>query len=455
MEKLWKKQAITIPTSRSTYRAMIGNYQRQACWDSAGYVYIVTAEDNGSGNMKRLAVYRSVNGNFDLSAGFTFQADTTIANGYIANEILSLTEFSAQLRNNRIYIAFTFANPPAIVSGVELISYDINAFKFERIDYRASMTGSPPTPKINSVDLSLSPHRAHGDIIVSWFEYDRIMSPTAWRRRYLREIITKSIPMGTGGAGYSDESLPAVNILYPCFLSNFHGDDAAWSIVKGQSASSATLFDLAYFYRELLKGSSTGPIELALGATKAEPFGHFKAVYNEKYNMEVFTHWEVLNSNTGWRLNFGVRGPEGIYETFIIAEFDYTNLGVSDVFINIPNVHPEAIVMVDDQGGTYVIASFPSPSSRPLSGSPGIGRIDNPYYNMAMAYWATDDFDNLDGINYETVWNGLTTGTQMRYLSAPDIFPAGDSLTIRATKLFFTCVDTHNDSDGQVIIYRE
>ena len=68
-----------------------------------------------------------------------------------------------------------------------LISYDINLKTFSRVDHLESC-GSPETPVINSVDLSLASKRAHGDIIASWLEYDSDSSPTVLLRRYLREI---------------------------------------------------------------------------------------------------------------------------------------------------------------------------------------------------------------------------------------------------------------------------
>jgi len=456
MEKLWKKQAITIPTNRSTFRAMIGNFQRQTCWDSAGYVYVITAENNGAGNTPRISVYRSINGNFDLSAGFTFQADTSIANGYPDDEISALSEFSAELRNNRIYIVSTFTMPPSINLGIVLIAYDINTRRFERIDYRASLTWTPPIQTVGSVDISLSPRRAHGDIIVSWLEMDSIITPTMLARRYLRDILASATAPGYGGIGYSDQVFILPDFIYPCFLSNFRGDNELWGVQKIQNIHIMSLYSIVNLPGELLRGSSAGPNEMYLGTSTAEPFGDFKAIYNGKYNIEIMAYWKILPPpGSGWALEIGIRGQEGVYETFQLAEFNYSNLGVGNVLADIPYVRPEVLIAVDDQGGTYIIASYPSQSSRPLSGTPGPGRIDNPYYNIAMAYWATDDFNSLDGVNYETVWNGQATQTQIRYLSAPDMFPAGDSSTIRATKLFFTCVDMLNAPQGQVVIYRD
>jgi hypothetical protein len=456
MERLWKKQVLSISTNRSTYRAMSGNFQRQVCWDSAGYVYVLTAEDNGAGNTKRISVYRSVNGLFDLSGGFTFQADTSIANGYPADEIRDLTEFSAVLRNDKIYIIARFSDAPTVISGVVLITYDINDQTFTKTDYMASSGGMPSTPVINSVDISVAKYRAHGDIIASWLEYNQVSNPLTMRRRYLREILPLFSAQGSGGIGNITESISGGAFHYPCFLNNFDGDNELWGVMKTQMPLLTASYSMVNLPRESMRGTVSGLNNITLGSSNAQDFGNFKALYNEKFNLEVMAHWRRLDApKAGWELDLGIRGQEGIFKSFEIVEFDYTHLGVSDVLSDIPNVCPEVLLMLDDQGGIYVLGSYPNPGSRPLNGTPGAGRIDNPFYNVAMAYWASDNFDDLSGANYETVWNGANSQTQIRYLSAPDIFPAGDSLTIRSSKLFFTAVDTVNDPTGHVVIYRD
>jgi len=455
MERLWKKQALSISTNRSAFPAIVGNFQRQSCWDSAGYAYILTAEDDGVGGTLRIAVYRSVNGNFNLSGGFTFQADTTIANGYSRNEIPDLAEFSAQLRNDRIYIAANFSEAPSIASGVVLISYDINEKTFSRVDHLESCS-NPATPVINSVDISLASNRANGDIIASWLEYDSDSNPTVLLRRYLREMLPKFNSDGAGGVGFIDDNVNFTTLSYPSFLNNFDGDSELWGVLKLHDQTFNAQYLLANLPRGLIRGPSLPPNDITLGASNGRPFGNFKALYNAKYNIEALAHWRRLDPpKAGWELDFGVRGTEGIYKTFQIVEFDYSNLGLTNVLLEIPNVYPEVLLILDDQGGVYVIGSYPDPGSRPLTGSAGSGRIDNPYYNIAMAYWALDDFDDLSGANYETVWNGRSTQTQMRNLNAPDIFPAGDSSTIRSSRLFISCVDALNDPTGKAVLYRD
>ena len=455
MERLWKKQALSVSTNRSTFRAMSGNFQRQTCWDSAGYAYILTAEDNGAGAIKRIAIYRSVNGGFDLSAGFTFQADTTIANGYPDDEILDLAEFSAMYRNNKIYIVANFSDPPTVLSGVVIISYDINTQQFAKVDYLKAST-SPVTPYINSVDISVASKRAHGDIIASWLEYDSDSSPTVLLRRYLREILPRFNTMGAGGIGYIDDNVNFATLSYPSFMNNFDGDSEIWNVLKLQDSILDADYTLANLPREEIRGLTSSPNDITLGSSNGQSFGNFKALYNEKFNLEALAHWRRLSApKAGWELDFGVRSPDGIFNSFQIIEFDYANLGVTDVLADIPNVHPEVLLVIDDQGGVYIIGSYPDPGSRQLAGSAGPGRIDDPYYNIAMAYWANDDFDDLSGANYETVWNGAATQTQIRYLTAPDIFPAGDMSAIRSSKLFISCVDTLNDPTGHALLYRD
>ncbi len=455
MERLWKKQALAISTNRSTFRALVGNFQRQSCWDSAGYAYFLTAEDDGVGGTFRIAVYRSVNGNFDLSGGFTFQADTTIANGYSHNEIPDLAEFSVQLRNDKIYIIANFSEAPNIASGVVLISYDINLQTFSRVDHLESCD-NPLTPLINSVDISLASKQAHGDIIASWLEYDSDSSPTVLLRRYLREILPKFNADGGGGVGFINDLVAFVTLSYPSFLSNFDGDSELWGALKLHDGLFDAQYSLANMPRELIRGLSNSPNDIDLGASNGRAFANYKALYNEKYNIEILAHWRRLASpKAGWELDFGVRNAEGISKTFQMVEFDYSNLGVTNVLVDIPDVYPEVVLILDDQGGVYIIGSFPAPGSRPLTGLGGAGRIDNPYYNIAMAYWALDDFEDLSGANYETVWNGAESQTQMRYLNAPDIFPAGDSSTIRSSRLFISCVDVLNDPTGHAVLYRD
>ncbi|MFH1515776.1 MAG: hypothetical protein ABIG42_10005, partial [bacterium] len=448
-------QALSVPTNRSTFRAMSGNFQRQSCWDSAGYAYILTAEDNGAGATKRIAVYRSVNGGFDLTAGFTFQADTTIANGYSADEILNLNEFSAVYRNDKIYIVANFIDPPTVLSGVVIISYDINTKRFAKVDYLVASI-SPATPYVNSVDISVASRRAHGDIIASWLEYNSTSSPTVLLRRYLREILPRYNAMGTGGIGYINDNVNFTTLSYPSFLNNFDGDSEIWNVLKLQKSNLDADFTMANIPREEIRGITSAPNNITLGSSNGQSFGNFKALYNEKFNLEALAHWRRLTApKAGWELDFGVRSPDGIFNSFQIIEFDYANLGVSNVLVDIPNVRPEVLLVIDDQGGVYIIGSYPNPGSRPLTGIPGPGRIDNPYYNIAMAYWASDDFDDLSGANYETVWNGAATQTQVRYLNAPDIFPAGDMSAIRSSKLFISCVDTLNDPTGHALLYRD
>lgn len=456
MEKLWKQQALSISTNRSTFNALVGNFQRHACWDSSGYVYILTAEHDGSSGTKRIAVYRSVNAGFDLSAGFTFQADTSTSYGFDEDEIDSLTEFSAVLRNDKIYIVATFSNSPSVNSGIILISYDINEMEFTRLDHRATISGGSATPYVNSVDLSVAPLRANGDIIASWLEYDSDRNPTIINRRWLRQMLPVSSTAGSGGIGYIDHSLPSGQYMYPSFMNNFDGDSELWGIMKLQDMSPGSEFSLVNIPGSLIRGSTSGPNNITLGDSTAESFGNFKAMYNQKFNLELMAYWRILESpKAGWELVLGVRSPDGIFLSFSIVEFDYSNLGVADVIDDLPNVHPEVLLIIDDMGGVYVIGSYPSPGSRPLSGSSGIGRIDDPFYNIALAYWASDDFDSLSGANYETVWNGEAERTQMRYLSAPDMFPAGDYSAIRSSKLFIACVDTYNHPSGQAVLFRD
>ena len=456
MEKLWKQQTLSITTNRSTFNALVGNFQRHACWDSSGYVYILTAEDNGSGATKRIAVYRSVNAGFDLSAGFTFQADTSTGYGFDEDEIDSLTEFSAVLRNDKIYIVATFSDLPSVISGIILISYDINGKEFTKLDYRASVGGGSPTRYVNSVDLSAAPLRANGDIIASWLEYNSVSNPSIINRRWLRQMLPVSSSAGSGGIGYIDDTLPSGQYMHPSFMNNFDGDSELWGIMKLQDISPGSGFSLINIPRSLIRGSTSAPNIITLGDSTAESFGNFKALYNPKFNLELMAYWRILESpKAGWELVLGVRSPDGIFSSFSIVEFDYSNLGVTDVLTDLPDVHPEVLLILDDMGGVYVIGSYPSPGSMPLSGSSEIGEIDNPYYNIALAYWASDDFDSLSGANYETVWNGQAEGTQLRFLSAPDMFPAGDYSAIRSSKLFITCVDTYNHPSGQAVLYRD
>jgi hypothetical protein len=456
MEKLWKQQALSITTNRSTFNAMVGNFQRHACWDSSGYVYILTAEHDGSNGTKRVAVYRSVNAGFDLSAGFTFQADTSTGYGFDENEIDDLTEFSAVLRNNKIYIVATFSDSISGGFGIILISYDINEKEFIKLDHRATIDGGSATPYVNSVDLSVTPSRAHGDIIASWLEYDTDQGPTIINRRWLRQMLPVSSIAGSGGIGFIDNSLPSGQYMYPSFMNNFDGDSDLWGIMKLQDISQGSEFSLINIPRSIIRGSTSGPNIITLGDSTVESFGNFKSLYNSKFNLELMAYWRILESpKAGWELVLGVRSPDGIFSSFSIVEFDYSNLGVIDISGDLPNVHPEVLLILDDMGGVYVIGSYPSPGSRSLSGSAGIGRIDDPFYNIALAYWASDDFDSLSGANYETVWNGEAERTQMRYLSAPDMFPAGDFSAIRSSKLFITCVDTYNHPAGQEVLYRD
>lgn len=453
----------------------VGSFQKMVAEHSDGRTFIIQAEESAAapGTVLRLALYESINDSktFTSPVNYTFRADTTIANGYSANEIVNLREWSADLRLDEIQIAL-IRNPLGWV--IEILTYNINTFTFSVIE-----AVDVPDESAVSIDIALSesgPLRdddkrniGHGSFWVSYIETNQIdpsitpytYLPTFYE--YLLAAADSAVPRRLAQGTGSLKQLTAGG-GHRGLLSIFNGGKSMYSIESfaPTSGAQADRFHL-YIWQELLSSSYQLDdglenfwlfLPLGISGTLDEDvilynFGTWDSAYISRYNYQVQAKWiRDADPGTGWALFIGRRDQNGVFVSNLIKLVDYAGQGVTDIETELENIgiFPEVVISTDENGKVYVIFAFPDPAANSFPGT-GIGFLDgDPYTTIEMMSFDGDEIYDPQNLDIRKVWEGALEPTiqSLKHISAPHRTDSGD-LDISDVVLWFSMRDNVND----------
>lgn len=473
----WTQSPIVVPVNPGREEVAlerVGCFQKISLEHADGRTFLVQAEQSAAvpGAVLRLAVYESISAGKDFSGvGYVFRSDTTIANGYTANEILGLREWSADLRLDEIQIAIIWST---VGYSIDLITYNINTFTFEHID-----NADAPNANAVSIDIALSesgPLRddnkrniGHGSLWLSYIETNQVdpsIMPYTYLPTFYEYILAFSdtitdrrtaIGTGTWTALHSGTG-------HRGLLSIFDGGKSMYSIESfSTSSGSATDRYLLYIWQELLSSLykvSDGTnvywkfIPLGLSGTLDEDvilynFGTWDACYIDRYDYQVQAKWlRDADPGTGWNLYIGRRDQNGVFVSNLVKSVDYAAQGIADIETELENIgiFPEVNVTTDENGKVYVIFAFPDPSANAFPGT-GIGFLDgDPYTLIQGMSFDGDEIYDPQNLDLKNIFIGADEPTiqSIKHLSAPHRTDS-QGLDISDTVLWFSARDNVND----------
>ena len=454
------QDAITVPiqAGRGAVDCQIGNFQKRALEDSSGYSYIVEAEDNQAGAVFRIAIYKSINPlkDFESTPVYQFLSETTIINGYDADEIVGLREFSAEIRGDAIYIAFIWLFSgnyyPALLrysitnntfstivrNHAEQLQLDNLLVKTKSIDI--AVKGSGPLRDINKDDV------CEDKIWVSYLPCTTFNIFDA-NNRFIRFFFMLNLIYPSLGnslimsnvVGSDDISVLTVNDSMG-LMSSFDGGDQIYAISSNKPTSSVANVFFMYIFGDsiiypivwdsITKTGAKSYYYCVPGIISAiadissilYDFGTWDACYVDYYNFQIMAKWIRNSAKTGWDLYLGARNQNGIFGGFQILSVDYARLGIADIETELENtgIFPETCISVDENGYIYVYALYPDERNIAVGGGSDPGQIDaNPYTSIVMFTFKGDDVFDTSNLNGVKVSDGYFLQKRWKGMSAP------------------------------------